>query len=178
MHLRRRMYSKATLAGHPIHPMLVGFPVAFYSASTAAYVVYAITGDVFAFKLGVVSNIAGVMGAFLAAVPGAIDWIFGIPSGHPAKTVGLEHMLLNVGALILFCVDGSIQCARWNESHPAWIVAVALAGCGLGLTAAAGFLGWTMVQRHHVGVKMTPEQQKFDMARHAQPARLSQIRHS
>ena len=34
------MYSKVKIAGHPIHPMLVAFPVAFYTATLVCYLVY------------------------------------------------------------------------------------------------------------------------------------------
>ena len=157
------MYSKAKVLGHPIHPMLVGFPVAFYTATLASYAAYAATGDHFWFHLGVVANLAGVVGAVLAAVPGFIDWAMGIPSGHPAKAVGLEHLLLNVGALTLFGIDGYLQYGRWNEPNPTFGVAIALAAVGMGLTLAAGFLGWNMVQKHHVGIDMTTEQQRIDI---------------
>ena len=39
------MYSKAKLAGHPIHPMLVAFPIAFYTATVVTLIIYAATRD-------------------------------------------------------------------------------------------------------------------------------------
>jgi uncharacterized membrane protein len=156
------MYSKAKIFGHPIHPMLVGFPVAFYTSTVAAYVAYAATGELFWFHLGVVANIAGVVAAAAAAVPGFIDWAVGVPTGHPAKTTGLEHMLLNVGALILFAVDACIQYRQWDEAAPLFTAAIALAAIGIGVTIAAGFLGWKMVQTHHVGVHLSAAQAHLD----------------
>ncbi len=63
------MYSKAKLFGHPIHPMLVSFPIAFYTGAFIAYLVSALTGESFWFRVGLVANIAGVVGAAAAAVP-------------------------------------------------------------------------------------------------------------
>src|SRR6185436_4006263 len=77
------MYSKAKVLGHPVHPMLVSFPIAFYTATLIAYGVYAATDNRFWFQLGVVANFAGVVTALAAAIPGFIDWAFGIPAGHP-----------------------------------------------------------------------------------------------
>jgi uncharacterized membrane protein len=168
---KKGMYSKAKFLGHPIHPMLVGFPVAFYTATLAAYVAYAATGNLFWFQVGVVANIAGVALAAAAAIPGFIDWAFGIPSGHPAKTTGLEHMLLNVGALASFGIAAFIQYRQWNELAPTYSTAIALAAIGMGLMLAAGFLGWKMVQHHHVGVDLSAEQARLDGAPAARPAR-------
>jgi uncharacterized membrane protein len=171
------MYSKAKLLGHPVHPMLVGFPVAFYTATLASYGAYAATGDHFWFQLGVVANLAGVVGAAFAAVPGFIDWAMGIPSGHPAKAVGLEHLLLNVTALLLFGIDAYLQYGQWSDPTPSSGVAIALAAVGMGLTVAAGFLGWNMVQKHHVGIDLTADQPRIDIVqagRDSRPSRASQ----
>ena len=81
------MYSKIKIAGHPVHPMLVSFPVAFYAASLVCYIVYIPMADVFWFKVAYLANAAGVVIAAVAAIPGFIDWLF-IPSGSkPKKTV-------------------------------------------------------------------------------------------
>lgn len=145
------MYSKVKIAGHPIHPMLVAFPVAFYTATLVCYIVYNSNGDPFWFKVGVVANIAGVAMAALAAIPGFIDWLF-IPKDSRAKKTGLFHMICNVLALVCFGVAAWLQCPKWNDSSPTLQLAIPLAAIGFILTMAAGFLGWTLVQKHHVGV--------------------------
>ncbi|HEY4122214.1 MAG TPA: DUF2231 domain-containing protein [Byssovorax sp.] len=98
----------------------------------------------------------------IAAYAGFIDWAVGVPTGHPAKTTGLEHMLLNVGALVLFAVDACIQYRQWDEAAPLFTAAIALAAIGIGVTIAAGFLGWKMVQTHHVGVHLSAAQAHLD----------------
>ena len=45
------MYSKTKIMGHPIHPMLVAFPVAFYTGALAAFVAYNSNNDPFWFKV-------------------------------------------------------------------------------------------------------------------------------
>ena len=136
----------------------------FYAATAISYGAYATTADALWFHVGVVANIAGVASAVLAAIPGFIDWAFAVPSGHPAKTTGLEHLLLHIAALSLFAVDAVLQGRQWSDPSPASGAGLALAVVGLGLTVGAGFLGWKMVQTHHVGVAMTPEQERLDTA--------------
>ena len=73
------MYSKVKIAGHPIHPMIIAYPVAFYTATLVCFIVYHSNLNVFWFKVAVVANAAGVVMAVVAALPGFIDWL-GIPS--------------------------------------------------------------------------------------------------
>lgn len=153
------MYSKIKLFGHPIHPMLVAFPIAFYSATLVTYLVYLIGGDVFWFRVGVAANIAGVVMAAVAAVPGFLDWALGIPGDAPAKATGLRHLLLNVTALVLFLVAAILTVGQATAARPDATLPFVLALVGLVCTLGAGFFGWMLIQTYHVGVEMTPEEQ-------------------
>jgi uncharacterized membrane protein len=149
------MYSKIKLFGHPIHPMLVAFPVAFYTGSLAAFITYNSNHDPFWFKVGYVANSAGVITAVIAALPGFIDWLY-IPGGSKAKKTGIFHMLCNVVALVLFALNIWLIKEEWNNPQPALGSSILLTGAGFVITLLAGFLGWALVQKHHVGVDITP----------------------
>jgi len=154
------MYSRMKIAGHPIHPMLVAFPIAFYVAALLGYAIYGASENRFWFQLGYVANVAGVVMAVVAAIPGFIDWAVGIPSNSKAKGVGLTHMLLNVTALAVFAINALLQARQWNALVPDSTVATVLAAIGVGVTIAAGFFGWALVQTYHVGVDLSGEQQR------------------
>jgi uncharacterized membrane protein len=147
------MYSRIKIAGHPIHPMLIAYPVALYTATLVCYIAYNTNGNPFWFKVAVVANIAGVIMAVVAAIPGFIDWLF-IPKTVKAKKTGLVHLLCNVLALICFAVAAWIENPKWNDTTPRVGVAILLSAVGFVLTLIAGFLGWSLVQKHHVGVDM------------------------
>ncbi len=149
------MYSRVKLFGHPIHPMVVAYPIAFYTATLVAYALYQFGGrSAFWYDVGIAANLAGVVKAVVAALPGFIDWAMGIPGDTEAKTVGLRHMLLNVGALVLFIVDYVLTYANWHAaSRPGAGLPLVLALVGVLLTVAAGAHGWTLIQTHHVGVE-------------------------
>ena len=147
------MYSKAKIGGHPIHPMLIAYPVAFYTAALACYIVYGFNEDIFWFKVAVVANVAGAIMAAVAALPGFIDWLF-IPKDSRAKNTGLFHMLCNVVALVCFAVAAWLECPKWDNPNPSLGIAIPLTALGFLLTLIAGFLGWTLVQKHHVGVDL------------------------
>lgn len=156
------MESKVKIFGHPVHPMLVAFPIAFYVATFALYLTYQSNGDVFWFRYGVVANIAGVVMGALAAIPGLIDWFTAIPADSHAKRTGLIHMALNSLTLILFAVAAISNYNKWIESYPNLNATLLLTGIGVLCTVAAGFYGWTLVQKYHVGVDLTYDQKVIE----------------
>lgn len=145
------MYSKLKILGHPIHPMLIAYPVAFYTATVVCYIVYHSNANPFWFKVAVAANIAGVIMAVIAALPGFIDWLF-IPSGTKPKRTGVFHMLCNVVALVLFAIAALSEYKKWNDPAPDLGLAIPLTVAGFVITLIAGFLGWTLVQKYFVGV--------------------------
>jgi uncharacterized membrane protein len=159
------MFSKIKILGHPVHPMLVGYPVALYTATLVGFIVFAAAGGLFWLKLAIAANVAGVGMAALTALPGFLDWLLGIPRGTPAKRTGIIHALLNVTALTLFAVSLGVYVGDW--SGPATTGAatgIILSALGVAATIGAGFYGWMLVQDHHVGVQLTPEQRRQDEA--------------
>jgi uncharacterized membrane protein len=156
------MNARITLASHPLHPMLVSFPIAFYTTTVAAFAAYQATHDPFWFRAGAIANLAGVIGAAVAAVPGFVDWAVAIPGRTPAKRVGILHMVLNVIALVLFTCS-SFGSFPQRAAPPADArVELLVTGAGLLCTLAAGWQGWNLVQKHHVGVTLSAEQLRAD----------------
>jgi uncharacterized membrane protein len=137
--------------------MLVAFPVAFYTAAMVCFIVYSRNAEPFWFKVALAANIAGVAMAVLAALPGFIDWL-NIPSGIQAKRTGIIHLAFNVTALLLFAVNAFMLYDQWNATSPELGLAVPLTIVGFTSTIIAGFMGWTMVQKHHVGVDRLDEE--------------------
>ena len=67
--------STAKIAGHPLHPMLVPFPIAFFAGTLAADLAYGKTGDAFWFLATEWLLGAGIVMALLAAVAGFTDFL-------------------------------------------------------------------------------------------------------
>ena len=153
------MYSKIKIFGHPLHPMLIPFPVAFYTGALVCYIVYSSNHDAFWFKIGYVANLAGIIMAALAALPGFIDWL-NIPSDSKAKKNGFLHLAANVTALFLYTMCFLEVKDKWDDVSPAVGNTVGLTATGFILTLIAGFLGWTLVQKDHVGVDEITEDEK------------------
>lgn len=149
------MKSKARIAGHPIHPMLIAFPVALYVSTVVALFAFLGTYDPFWYRVALWANVGGVVMAAVAAIPGVIDLI-ALPKGSRARVTGLRHAAFNVLALSLFTVSAALLYRNWTSGAGAYrldaTAPLVLSLIGVLSTMTAGWLGWTMVQTHHVGV--------------------------
>jgi len=152
------MYSKARVAGHPIHPMLVAFPLAFYTATVVTLLVYIGTREAFWYRFAMVASLAGIATAVIAAIPGAID-LRSLPRNSRARKAGLQHAGFNLLATGLFAVTALVLYQTWTHRtmvNGEYIfdatVPLALAVVAWVTMVIAGSLGWTLVQTHHVGI--------------------------
>lgn len=91
------MYSKAKLAGHSIHPMLIVFPLGLLSAAVILDLLHAVTANELMAEVGFWNIVLGVGGGLIAGVFGLWDWL-GIPDRTRAKTIGLWHGLANLAS--------------------------------------------------------------------------------
>jgi len=153
------MYSKARVAGHPIHPMIVAFPIAFYTATVATLLAYVGTLETFWYRVAMVANIAGLITAVIAVIPGAID-LLALPKGSRARTAGLQHAGFNLIATGLFAITALLIHRGWTdrvmtsgEYRLDATVPLAMGVVAWVSMVIAGSLGWTLVQTHHVGIK-------------------------
>ncbi|KRV51086.1 hypothetical protein AQ490_02470 [Wenjunlia vitaminophila] len=158
------MYSKVTIGGHPVHPMLIGYPVACYTGTLVGFAVYAANGNQFWLNLAIALNAIGVGTALLAALPGLADLALGVPRGSEAKGVGLAHAGVNVLALALFAISLGLYAGHWNGPAKGTTPGLALSSAGLACTMVAGFLGWALVQDYHIGIRLTTTQERDEDA--------------
>lgn len=146
------MESRAKILGHAIHQMLIPFPLGLLATGVVFDVIYLIWGNPTMATVAFYMIAAGIVGGFLAAPPGWIDW-FAIPQGTRAKSVGLIHGLGNVVVLLLFIGSWWL---RYNTTAPATYVpptlALILSFAGAGLAMFTGWLGGELVDRLAVGV--------------------------
>ena len=141
------MRSKAQIKAHPIHPMLVGFPIAFFSGTVLFDILCLVRGQS---SFGVTAHyllIAGLIMAVITAVPGFIDFLYTVPPASSAKKRGATHGLLNLCMLALFAL--ALVFRRGAEVGAA---SLTLEGAGLVVMAIAGWLGGTLVHRNQIGV--------------------------
>jgi uncharacterized membrane protein/nitrite reductase/ring-hydroxylating ferredoxin subunit len=143
------MRSKAQFKTHPIHPMLVAFPIAFL-VGAPTFDIAGVLGDwPPAWTTGAFLSVAAVLSGLAAGVPGFIDYLYVIPPNSSAKNRAIQHMVVNVSALVLVAVGWAFR--DWASLRPQTI-ALILEVAGLVMVTFGGWLGGTLAYRNQIGV--------------------------
>jgi uncharacterized membrane protein len=143
------MESRAKLLGHPIHPMLIVFPLGLLATAVAFDIVGLVEGDSSWFGISYWMIAAGIIGGLLAAIFGLIDWI-AIPSGTRAKRIGLLHGATNVVVVLLFIASWFLRGATGLVPGTG---ALACSFIAVVLALVGGWLGGELVDRLGIGVE-------------------------
>ena len=98
------MKSRASFKSHPLHPILVSFPIAFFTGTVVFDILSIIFVDVVFWVTAYYMEISGIIGGVLAAIPGIIDYIYTVPPGSSIKRRATKHGWINSPALILFTI--------------------------------------------------------------------------
>ena len=146
------MASKASIMGHPVHPMLIPFPLALWVFSFIADVLYLLRGDGVWMGLAKYTLAGGIIGGLLAAVPGLIDWL-ALKSSEVAS-IANWHARLNVIALVIFAVSLYLR-TRYGAPMVGGSMTIPflLSAVGVVLISLSGWLGGSLSYDHGVGVK-------------------------
>lgn len=142
------MHSKAKLLGHPIHPMLIVFPLGLLATSLIFDIAWIATGTGRWADIAYWMITAGIIGGFLASIFGLIDFL-AIPRGTRARKIGILHGLVNVGVLLIFIIGWIL---RSGQPMAPPDLAILLSVLGVGLALVGGWLGGELVDRLGVGV--------------------------
>ena len=142
------MEAKAKLLGHPIHQMLIVFPLGLLATSLFFDIAYLITSRAELARVAYWMIFAGVIGALLAAVFGLIDWL-GIPAGTRAKRLGAYHGIGNVIVVAIFAASWWLR--RGDPSTPP-TMAIVLSAIAVAIALVTGWLGGELVDQLGIGV--------------------------
>jgi uncharacterized membrane protein len=140
--------STASIAGHPLHVMLVPIPVVCFIGTLITDIVYSQTAKMLWTDISAWLLVVGVIGAFLAALAGLTDF-FGDRRIRELRAAWI-HALGNVAVLILSIFNVLIHTRdAYTSVMPTGLILSAIVVLILLVT---GWNGWTMVYRHRVGV--------------------------
>ena len=142
------MESKAKIAGHAVHPMLIVLPLGLLATAVAFDIIRAVTDQTDFAVASFYMVAAGIIGGLLAALFGLIDWL-AIPAGTRAKRIGALHGIGNV-VVVLFA--GSWLLRRGQDSYVPTSVAFWLGVVAVLLALATAWAGGELVERLGVGV--------------------------
>ena len=142
------MESRAKLFGHPIHQMLIVFPLGLLAMAVVFDILHLASGNGYWSEIAYWMIAAGVITGLLAAPFGFVDWLE-IPAGTRAKRIGALHGGGNVVVVLLFAAS---WLTRMNAPRAVTALGYLLAFVGGGIALFTGWMGGELVDRLSVGV--------------------------
>ena len=144
------MESRVKFFGHPVHPMLIVFPIGLLATSLFFDILYFITRNTNFTTASYYMIAAGAIGGLLAAIFGFIDWL-GLPTSR-AKSIGGWHGLGNFTIVVLFIISWFLR--RGNANFVPGTLAFILSIVGIGMALITAWIGGELVYR--LGVAVDP----------------------
>ena len=138
----------ASIAKHPIHPMLVVLPIGLWIFSFISDLIFILGGSPVWDDVAFYTMAGGLVGALAAAVPGFFD-MFSISDPKVGK-IARNHMILNLIAAGIFALNLYLRTTLAPGSS---LLPILLSLFGIGLLGFSGWLGGEMVYVHGVGVE-------------------------
>jgi uncharacterized membrane protein len=142
------MRTPATIAKHPLHPMLIVFPVGLWIFSLVCDIAVMAGATSPGWQTtALYTMVGGLVGALVAAVPGLIDLLsLHVPR---LRTIALTHMTLNLIVVALYAVNIWLRVQATADMR----VPLLLSVVAIIMLAVSGWLGGEMVHVHGVGVE-------------------------
>lgn len=141
----------ASIAKHPIHPMLVVFPIGLWIFSLICDLIgLSVAAPAVWFTVALYAMAGGLIGALAAAVPGLIDLFYYKGGASPVERIALTHMMINLAVVVLYAVNVRLRFSRPEHLEFPVILSV----IGVCLIAVSGWLGGQLVQVYGVGVEV------------------------
>lgn len=141
--------SRVTIGGHPVHPMIIPFPVGFFALLAVSDIVFSATADPFWAQFSLYLLIGGLVTGALAAVVGLVDFV-SLPVVRRGG-VGWLHFFLNLAVIVLSLANLMV---RFYEPAANVVPAgMTLSLAVVGLLMVSGVAGNHLVYRQRIGIE-------------------------
>ncbi|PIG94685.1 DUF2231 domain-containing protein [Gloeocapsopsis sp. IPPAS B-1203] len=140
--------STVAIAGHPLHPLSVIFPIASLALALVTDAVYWFTRDPFWARGSFWLIVAGLVTGLIAAIIGMSDFLQ--IERVRKRSAGWAHMVINVSLLVLTAINLYIRLGNYEAAVLPWgLVISTIVGT---LTSVSGWFGAELSYRHKIGV--------------------------
>jgi uncharacterized membrane protein len=151
------MKSRLKLGGHPLHPMVVAFPIALYSTALVCDVLYVLFHEPFWFKMAFWTIAFGLVTNLSAAATGLPDFFGILRERSEARRPAISHLIFGVSLVVvqglnLILRNGGEPPANGSIALPLLVNVV-----GAGLLGVQGWYGGELVYHHLIGVDLPAE---------------------
>ncbi len=161
------MKSRLQFAGHPIHAMVVSFPIGLYTTALVCDVLYLALHEAFWFRMAYWAIVFGLVTHVGAAATGLPDFLAVMREQKEARTAATSHLVFGVGLLV---VQGLNLAVRNGGELPAGgsITMPLIANLiGATMVGVQGWYGGELVYRHFIGVELPePTDEKHKGKKH------------
>lgn len=140
--------STVAIAGHPLHPLTMIFPIAFLAAALGSDFGYWLTHDFFWAKASLWLIGLGLLTGIIAAITGMSDFLR--IERVRKRTAGWAHLILNVMILSLTALNLFLRLGNPELRILPWGFSLSLV-VGT-LTSITGWFGAELSYRHKIGV--------------------------
>ena len=141
------MKTPASIAGHPIHPMLVPIAIGCWLFSFACDLLAMFVGGTTPWaQLAYYTMVGGIVGALCAALPGLID-LLSLPAGY-TKGIAIKHMSINLVVVAIYIFNAYLR----HGGAPGQGLPLILSVVTILMLLVSGWLGGKMVYEAGVGV--------------------------
>jgi uncharacterized membrane protein len=140
--------SRVAVAGHPIHPMMVTFPIAFLIAVLGSDLAYVFAGDPFWARASLWLAGAGTLAGAAAGAAGAVELL--VVRGIRRRAAAWSHF---VAAVMPLSVGFANWMLRLDDAEAAVLPwGLYLSALGAAQVGLAGWLGGKLVFHHQIGI--------------------------
>lgn len=148
---------RGKLLGHPIHGMLVHFPLALFPVGFLFDVLAYLKEDTSLATVGFYAMGCGLAGAFAAAIFGGVDFL-NLPDKKIIQKKAVIHAALNVSAVLVYAVLFAIRYKDFPQISLVGLAEILINALTLVIVLVSAHLGGDLVFRHQVGFIQEKEQ--------------------
>jgi uncharacterized membrane protein len=142
--------SRAAIRGHPLHPLLVPFPIAFFVGALATDLVFWSSHDPFWARGSIWLIGAGLVMGALAAIAGLIDFA---SIRHARNRTGWTHVIGNVAAVVFSLISWLIRLR--DPAAGVLPTGLVLSVVVVVILLVTGWLGGELVFRYKIGTNQS-----------------------
>jgi uncharacterized membrane protein/nitrite reductase/ring-hydroxylating ferredoxin subunit len=143
------MRARAQIKSHPIHPILVAFPIGLFITSFLFDLVGTYSGHPSLWSAGWYCVAAGLCASVLAAIAGAVDLFSVVPPNSSGRSRGYKHAVLN---LVMVAIFIAVVVHRGGPRVAPDGMSLVLSAIGIVVLLTSGWLGGTLVYRNQIAV--------------------------
>jgi len=155
-----------TLAGHPVHPQVIGFPVGLIPFSSVMDVMYLASGKESHADAAYYSLVGGYVGGLVSAVTGAADYLT-ISPGGPMKRMANTHAILNIGMMAVETLNIAVRGRKRGGLLPTLLGLIGTAGIVI-----SQWYGGELVYKYGMRVEPATEKKQKQLTPRGEKAML------